>query len=86
MMVTILMILVMMNNSEDTDDDDNSDDSDSDYDDNSKGAVDDHLAQDMETDSGRMEVVGVARIVASLVPGREAINSNLRTKSDVLGF
>jgi len=27
------------------------------------------LAQDMEADSGRMEVIGVARIVASLVPG-----------------
>ena len=40
----------------------------------------------MEADSGRMEVVGVARIVASLVPGREAINSYLRTKSDVLGL
>ena len=40
----------------------------------------------MEADSGRMEVVGVARIVASLVPGREAINSKLRTKSDILGL
>ena len=35
----------------------------------------------MEADSGRMEVVGVAGIVASLVPGREGINGNMRTKT-----
>ena len=44
------------------------------------------LAEDMQADGGWVEVVGVARIVASLVPGREAINSYLRTKRDVLGY
>ena len=48
------------------------DDTDSDHDDNSNGTDGDYLAQDMEADSGRMEVIGMARIVASLVPGREA--------------
>ena len=45
-----------------------------------------HLAEYVQADGGWVEVVGVARIVASLVPGREAINSKLRTKSDILGL